>query len=274
MSSELKITVLTEDSAKMNSHTLAEHGLSLYLECDNLKLLFDLGDTDVYLKNAAKMGIDLQSIDFIAFSHNHYDHVGGLKYFPTPSKKIKLVAQKCAFYPRVNYQNDLSRKEITENFEIVSIDAGIFELSENLIFLGQIPRLNDFEGKKNFGKMVLPSGELADDFCEEDSALIYKAKEGIVVITGCSHSGICNIIQYAVEIAKKKWGISQVKTILGGLHLVHANEELLTNTINFLKNKEIIEVYPCHCTDLYAKITMACCDLKVHEVSTGTVINF
>ena len=101
------ISVLTDNNTKRDSHLIAEHGLSLYVECDGLKLLFDTGETDVYLKNAAKMGIDLRKIDIVALSHHHYDHVGGMKYFPMQNRKIKLIAQKCSFYPRVDYSNNL-----------------------------------------------------------------------------------------------------------------------------------------------------------------------
>ena len=270
------ISVLTDNNTKRDSHLIAEHGLSLYVECDGLKLLFDTGNTDVYLKNAAKMGIDLPSIDIIALSHHHYDHVGGLEYFPAQNRKIKLVAQKCAFYPRLDYSNNLAKCEITDNFDVIAVDAEPLELSENLIFLGAIPELNNFEGKKNFKnkKLILPSGELSNDFIEDDSALMYKFSEGIVVITGCSHSGIGNIIQYAINTAEKKWGISKVKTIIGGLHLINSAPDLLSKTIDFLKSKEISEIYPCHCTDLSAKIALACGGLKVHEVGTGTIINF
>ncbi len=99
----MKLNILTENSAKRDSHLLAEHGLSIYIECDNLRLIFDTGYTDIYLKYAEKMGIDLSKIDFIVLSHNHYDHVGGVKYFPLQNRRVKLVAQKYAFYPRINY---------------------------------------------------------------------------------------------------------------------------------------------------------------------------
>ena len=103
---------------------------------------------------------------------------------------------------------------------------------------------------------------------------MYKSSEGIVVITGCSHSGICNIIQHAIDTAKKKWGISKVKTVIGGLHLINSAPDFLAKIIDFFNNKGISEIYPCHCTDLNAKITLACGGLKVHEVGTGLIINF
>lgn len=270
----MKLSVLVDNSAKRDSHLLAEHGLSLHIECDNLKLIFDTGDTDIYLKNAEKMGIDLSEVDFIVLSHNHYDHTGGVKYFPLRNRRVKLVAQEYAFYPRANYCNDLSRSDITKRFDVLTVDSAPFELSENLVFLGSIPCLNDFEKRKNFGKVMLPSGKYTDDFCKDDSALIYKSSEGIVVITGCSHSGMCNITQYATTIAKKKWGISKVKTIVGGLHLINSDPDLLVNITDFLKNNEISEVYPCHCTDLKAKISLAHGGFQVNEVSAGMVFNF
>ena len=272
----MKLFVLTDNNAKRDSHLLAEHGLSLYIECDSLKLLFDTGDTDVYLKNAAKMEIDLQAVDFIAFSHHHYDHVGGLKHFPVANREIKLVAQKYAFYPRVNYENNLAKHEITKNFELISVETEPFELSQNLVFLGAIPRINDFEAKNAFKnrKLILPSGELKDDFVEDDTALIYRSVSGIVIITGCSHAGICNIIQYAITVAEKKWGISKVKTVIGGFHLINTEHDLQNRIIGFLREKEISEIYPCHCTDLKAKIALASGGLEIHEIGAGSAINF
>ena len=268
----MKLNILTENSVKRDSHLLAEHGLSIYIECDNLRLIFDTGDTDIYLKNAEKMGIDLSKVDFIVLSHNHYDHVSGVKYFSLQNRRVKLVAQRYAFYPRIDYHNDLSEQEIVNRFDVIPVDSNPFELSENLLFLGSIPSSNNFEKRKNFGKVKLPSGESVEDFCKDDSALIYRSSDGIIVITGCSHSGMCNIIQYASVIAEKKWGISKVKTIIGGLHLI--NSSLLSEITGFLKAKEISEIYPCHCTDLNAKIALARAGFQVNEVSAGMNFNF
>ena len=119
----MKLNILTENSVKRDSHLLAEHGLSIYIECDNLRLIFDTGDTDIYLKNAEKMGIDLSKVDFIVLSHNHYDHVSGVKYFPLQNRRVKLVAQRYAFYPRIDYHNDLSEQEIVNRFDVIPVDS-------------------------------------------------------------------------------------------------------------------------------------------------------
>lgn len=265
----MKISVLVDNSAKRNSNVFAEHGLSLHIACSGSNFLFDTGATDLYIKNAENMNVDLSKIDCIVFSHNHYDHTGGLKYFPN---KVKVVAQKYAFYSRMNYKNNLA--ELDKRFKVVAVDSEPLELSENFIFLAKVPRINDFEGKKNFGKLLLPSQEIVDDFCEDDSALIYKSLDGIIIITGCSHSGICNITQYAQSVVEKKWGLSKIKAIIGGFHLINASEELLKRIAIILKNCGVEEVYPCHCTDLQAKIALALNGLHVNEVAAGIILEF
>lgn len=139
--------------------------------------------------------------------------IGGVKYFPLQNRRVKLVAQKYAFYPRIDYHNDLSEQEIVSRFDIIPIDSSPFGLGENLLFLGSIPSSNNFEKRKNFGKVKLPSGESVEDFCKDDSALIYRSLDGIIVITGCSHSGMCNIIQYASEVAEKNGEYLRLKQL-------------------------------------------------------------
>ena len=273
----LELAVLAENSVKIISNLQGEHGLSIYLKCDGLEVLFDTGASDLYLRNAAKLDINLSCIDWIVFSHHHYDHVGGLKYFQSENgKKVKILAQKYAFYPRVDYPNDLADRNITARYETVSVDSEPIFLSEDFIFLASIPRLNNFECKDGFHerKVLLSCEKLEDDFCPDDSALIYKSSGGIIVITGCSHSGICNIVHYAKQIAAKYWNISNVKSIIGGLHLINSKPEFLQNTINLLREYGVEQIFPCHCTDLAAKIALAKADFKVGDVNSGTIMKF
>lgn len=273
----LELTVLAENTAKIGSHLRGEHGLSIHLKCDDLNVLFDTGQSNLYLQNADKLGIDLEEIDWIIFSHHHYDHVDGLKYFPFyQTKKIKLLAQKYAFYRRVEEANTLSEAGLLEKYDVVVADSEPIDLNQQLIFLAGIPRLNNFECQSSFydEKVQLPSGQIEEDLYLEDSALIYKSSDGIIVITGCSHSGICNIVHRAKQVASEKWGITNVKTVIGGLHLIDTAPDFLQKTIDLLKEYGVNEICPCHCTDLVARIALAKAGFQVKEVNCGTVVQF
>ena len=98
------------------------------------------------------------------------------------------------------------------------------------MFLGEIPRVNDFENKKPVGEHCLTDG-WHDDYVLDDSALVYKQKDGIYIITGCSHAGICNIAEYAKQVT----GCSVIKSIIGGLHLFSGRSQQTLATADYLK---------------------------------------
>lgn len=273
----LELIILAENTVKICSSLRGEHGFSIHLKCNDLNVLFDTGQSDLYLQNATKLGVNLENVDWIVFSHHHYDHVDGLKHFAFhQNKKIKLLAQKYAFYQRVDDVNSLSDAELLEKYDVMVADSEPIDLNEQLIFLARIPRLNNFECQSSFydEKVILPSGELEEDLYLEDSALIYKSFDEIVVITGCSHSGICNIVHYAKQVADRKWGILKVKSVIGGLHLIDADPDFLQKTLDLLKEYGVSEVYPCHCTDLAARLAFAQADFQVKEATCGSVIQF
>jgi 7,8-dihydropterin-6-yl-methyl-4-(beta-D-ribofuranosyl)aminobenzene 5'-phosphate synthase len=114
----------------------------------------------------------------------------------------------------------------------------------------------------------LVDGTFVDDYMIDDTALVYKNEMGIYIITGCSHSGICNIIEYA----KKVCGDDRVQGVIGGFHLFEVTERV-TKTIDYLKQNNIKELYPCHCTSfaVRAEIHKA---VPVKEVGVGLEINW
>ena len=139
------------------------------------------------------------------------------------------------------------------------------QVTEHITYLGEIPISNDFEPRYTIGKSV-NNGEKTEDNLEEDSAIVYKANDGLFIITGCSHSGICNIIEYA----KKVCNDNRILGVIGGFHLFD-NDDRLKNTINYLKDNNIKYLYPCHCVSLTAKVEMAK-QLKINEVGVGLEI--
>ena len=140
----MKLTVLTENTA--GAYFLAEHGLSYYIEYDNKKILFDAGATDVFLENAEKLNINLEEIDLIALSHGHWDHGNGLKYL----KDKPLICHPGSFIKRFrkgedkNIGLDLTYEELKAKFSLITSKEPYY-ITPNIIFLGDIPRLNTFE---------------------------------------------------------------------------------------------------------------------------------
>lgn len=279
----MKLTILTDNTVLQSKKFLAEHGLSFYLEMDGKKVLFDTGYSDVFIKNAVKMGINLLDLDYIVLSHGHNDHTSGLNslisFYIHAKKEKRKITQK----PIIITHPETFNKKVKEDFGeigcIVSIEElkKLFDiklstkplnLTENLTFLGEIPRKNDFEAKKPLGK-VIKSENLIDDYIKEDSALVFEEKNGIVVITGCSHAGICNI----AECAKEKFPNKKIIDIIGGFHLINASEETLSKTTDYLSAHKIKYLHPCHCTDFQSKLFLSS-KLNVIETGIGTILRY
>lgn len=234
----MKLTVLCNDEAKTGFEK--EHGLSLFLEIDDKKILFDTGATDVFVNNAHKLNIHLKNLDAVVLSHGHWDHGNGLKYL----ENVKLVCHPGCFERRFRKQEDIEISlpflvpELKEQFELV-LSKAPYSISEKIIFLGEIPRENSFEGK--YSNWYKENKE--EDFVMDDSGMVIITEKGLVVIAGCSHAGICNIIEYA----KKVTGVNDVYSVIGGFHLLEDNE-VAKKTLDYFEKEGIRKVYPLHCT--------------------------
>lgn len=265
----MKLKVLEDNNTFIDMYYLGEPAVSYYIEDGEDKILFDVGYSDAFLKNAEKMNIDINSINKVVISHGHDDHTRGLKYFFNKKRNIELISHPKSF----NYKEDdtgiyigspFLKEELSKlcNLKLSKVPI---KVSKNIIYLGQIPTLNDFEPRYTIGKSII-SGVKIDDNIEEDSAIVYKGIKGLFIITGCSHSGICNIIEYA----KKVCDDNRIVGVIGGFHLFD-NDYRLKSTINYLKDNNIKYLYPCHCVSLNAKVEMAK-QLKINEVGVGLEI--
>lgn len=265
----MKLKVLEDNNTFIDTYYLGEPAVSYYIEDGEDKILFDVGYSDAFLKNAEKMNIDINSVNKVVISHGHDDHTKGLKYFLDKKRKVELISHPESF----NYKEDDTGlyigspilKEDLANLCDLKLSKEPIKVSKNIIYLGQIPTLNSFEPRYTIGKSII-NGEKTDDNIEEDSAIVYKGSEGLFVITGCSHSGICNIIEYA----KKVCGDNRILGVIGGFHLFDIDNRL-KNTINYLKDNNIKYLYPCHCVSLNAKVEMAK-QLAINEVGVGLEI--
>ena len=234
----MQLTILSE--AKAMDGFSSEHGLSFLLEEDGKKILFDTGASDVFTENAHRLGIDLKEVDSIVLSHGHWDHGNGLQHISgKPLMCHPLCFQKR--YRKLGEENiglALERDKLEERFEVKTSREPV-QLSEHLWFLGEVPRLNDFEAKTT--KYLLEDG--SPDFIMDDSGLAVITEKGLLVISGCAHSGICNMLEHA----KKVTGMDRVEAVIGGFHLKVVNQQT-RQTVQWMKDAGIPQLFPSHCT--------------------------
>lgn len=266
----MKLKVLVDNYTYIDNYYLGEPAVCYYIEDEDTKILFDTGYSDIFIKNAEDMKIDLNFISAIVISHGHNDHIGGLPDFTErfDSSNKKLIAHPHAFYEK--YENNImigskiSKEEAEKKYNLILSKKPV-EVSKHITFLGEIPQLNSFEKRKEIGLQKKKDTTLKD-FVLDDSAIVYKNEEGLFVITGCSHSGICNILEYAKIVCNT----NKIIGVIGGFHLFSIDEQL-EKTIHYLKSNEIKLLYPCHCVSFSVKAEIYK-HIPIYEVGVGLEI--
>jgi 7,8-dihydropterin-6-yl-methyl-4-(beta-D-ribofuranosyl)aminobenzene 5'-phosphate synthase len=252
---------------KVKSDTfLAEHGLSLlvtvYQGEDKHTILFDTGYTKVgVLHNMEQLGLSIEDIEVIVLSHGHMDHTGALNaILDKIPGTIPLVLHPGAFvYPRYTRQPDGSKniwpKTLTrdalaqKNVEIVESETPTLIADKMIMVTGEVERTTSFEkGMPN--ALVEKDGEIVQDPIVDDQAMVMKLNgKGLVVISGCAHSGIINTLAFAQKIT----GEQKIHAVLGGFHLSGPFfEKIHDETIQGMKKMNPDVIMPMHCTGLKA----------------------
>jgi len=227
--SYLKLTVLVDNNTFIDKYYFGEPAVSYYIEDGDKRILFDAGYSDLFIRNAQALGIDLSKVTDIVISHGHDDHTGGLKYF---FEQFSVPRIKITAHPKVL---DIG---LYSKYADLALTEKPVKISDNIWFLGEIPSLNDFEERK----------PIDGDYLFDDSAIAYTGEKGIYIITGCSHSGICNIIAYGKQVC----GDHRVAGVIGGFHLFDIDSRV-QRTIDYFTESDISELYPCHCVSLGVK---------------------
>jgi 7,8-dihydropterin-6-yl-methyl-4-(beta-D-ribofuranosyl)aminobenzene 5'-phosphate synthase len=277
----MQIKVLVDNNTIIDRYFLAEPAVSYLITINNTKILFDVGYSDIFIQNAKAMGEDLFDIDYIVISHGHNDHTGGLApliayYSRAKEEGIKykiptIVAHPKAFcykeYEGLAIGSLVDKKRLKKHFSI-NLTKKPLQLTNNLIFLGEIKRDNDFENQEPLG-IIECKKSLKKDYLKDDSALAYKAQDGLVIITGCSHAGICNIIEHAKKVCSN----NKILDIIGGFHLLNPSKKQSTKTLNYFKEQNINTIHPCHCTSLDYKIKLSKYS-NIKDVGVGLELDF
>ena len=268
----MKLTILTDNTTRIDAYYVGEPGVSYYIEDNGRKILFDTGYSDVFVQNAKKMGIDLSEVATVVLSHGHNDHTRGLLFLPKSLKKQTLYSHPDVFSPKKFEEEDIgapfSAEQASKLFEL-KLSKKPVKITENITFLGEILRANSFEAKRALGERQRADGTWEPDFLFDDSAIVYDGGDaGLTVITGCSHAGICNIVEYAKKVCKN----DKINGIIGGFHMMKLTSRV-NKTVEYLKNQQPKHLCPCHCTCFHARAAIHAA-VPVEEVCVGDTLTF
>ncbi len=257
---ELSITVLTDNQVDQGDGLLAEHGLCLLVEMEGRKVLLDAGQSDVCLKNAARLDVDLGGLSTVVLSHGHYDHGGGLPALLDKLGRLEVIAHPGAFaskYARRHGQQDryiglaYSADDLIQRGAVVRLEPDAHEIGGGLIATGSIPRVTHFE-QNGPHFWVEAKGLWQLDQFEDDQALVARTAEGLVVMLGCAHAGVINTLRHAAKLT----GDERIRAVVGGLHLASASLERTELTVAALQAMDPGRVVACHCTGFAARMRL------------------
>ncbi|MBS1170749.1 MAG: Metallo-beta-lactamase superfamily protein [Burkholderiaceae bacterium] len=275
---QVKITVLVDYEAAEGLET--EHGFAAWVEVGDHHILFDTGQTGAMQANAAKLGLELNRAEALVLSHGHFDHTGTLPDFLAENEAVHVYFAHGAHIDRYSCKPGTPVRSIgmPENSRLALAQLPAERLHElkaphyllpGVGITGPVPRIASFEDAG--GPFFLDPDSRNDDRIEDDQSMWFETDEGLVILLGCCHAGLVNTIEYIRKVS----GIHKLRGIVGGMHLVNANQQRLDRTFDEIKNWEPEFLVPCHCTGQNAaeQMQQAICSSIVKTGYAGMVIS-
>ncbi len=265
------ITTLMDNHALSGSSLVAEHGFSCLVELPHTTVLLDTGTTGAFVENARLLGKDLSKVKHIVISHGHYDHAGGLcpfweqeeharpvlwtgKGFMDPKYSVKDNEHRYTgidFDQQYIESHDIPWRTVTE--DMVEIENGVWVVTN-------FERTHKIEKLNSHFQVVRDGIEVLDEFHDE-VMLVVQSSKGLVLIVGCSHPGILNMV-----CTVRSRFLSHIYALIGGIHLVHASEERIDEVVSTLDSFGIDRIGVSHCTGDEAS-------LKLSQAINGYFVN-
>ena len=262
-----------------------EWGLCVYIEYEDKVVLLDTGASDLFVRNAKKLGLDLEKVDFAVLSHAHFDHADGMRPFFEINKKAPFYLQKGTeenCYEKIWLYRKyigIPRGILREAGERIRFTEGKFQICPGVWLLPHTTPGLEAVGRRNH--MYLRSSENGgeetdrggrkwrpDDFSHEQS-LVFDAEDGLVIFNSCSHGGADNIIN---EV-KAAFPGEKIKAIIGGFHLYTRKADEVRELARSIRATGIQQVYTGHCTgDKAFDVLKEELGDMVHQLSCGLVI--
>ncbi len=255
---KVRITILCENLVGRLG-VAGEHGFSAFIETDKGNYLFDTGSGHSIVGNSLVLGKDLRTIKAIFLSHGHYDHTGGLPRVLGFSGKVDVYAHPQIFLDRIaviKEKDKLTKRFIGIPFKrsyLESLGANFIfntkfiEVEKGLYLTGEVPRKTSFE-KLDQRLFAVIDDKMIQDRLLDDQSLVINSKKGLILILGCAHSGMINIINHVIN----KMKTDSFFAIFGGTHLDFLTEEQLEESIKYLKKFEFKKIGVSHCTGMKA----------------------
>ena len=264
----LKITVIAEDSVGYDTPYLGQHGISFLLTAERegvvRNILVDVAqDSAALIENINRMQIAISCIDAVVLTHCHYDHTRGVAKIlrEIGGKDIPVITHPDIF--RTHFISDPylmsigimdgdRREDIESSGGILYLARNALEIMPALISTGEVERITDFE-KIGMSLFTIENGQVKGDLMKDDISVVANVRgKGLVIVTGCSHAGIVNIIQQSIKLT----GTKKIHGIIGGFHLIEASEERIQKTALALKKFNPDWVCAGHCTGFRAQVEL------------------
>lgn len=271
----LKITTLIENTKDKNSVLKSEHGLSFFIEKDGHKLLFDTGQSGKFLGNAEQLQIDLSDLEYVIISHGHYDHSGGFEALTGKAKKFELIVGDGFFNKKYGYKNN-SYEFLGNNFDeellvkkkipFTFIKNDITEILPGFYVITNFQRIYVDEVVNTKFKLMEDGKYVNDSFNDEVLAAI-DTPEGLVILLGCSHPGMKNMLDTVRKLLE-----TPIYAVLGGTHLVEANNDSLNISMDYLNNGEMKVLGVSHCTGQKAMADLSISNDRYFHNRTGSTL--
>ena len=249
----IKFTILCENSVGVPFGAVGEHGFACFIESDSGNYLFDTGQGLGILQNAAVLNKDLASIKAIMISHGHYDHTGGLPQVLQRCGRVPVYAHEEIFVQRFwgeqrRFIGIPFRRSYLESLGAdFKLSREMVELAPEIFLTGEIPRHTTFElGDTEMVAVYDDGSEKQPDPLNDDFSLIVKTTRGLVVVLGCAHAGMVNIMDYV----KDNFPGEKIFSVFGGTHMGFSDSKQFDETMKVIDRYEIEKIGVSHCTGL------------------------